>query len=437
MRQRHRGVDVMRDRLGLLLLCLMSLSGQSALAKVLTSFDYKIEESLVEVAPGRELFTRVFRGDPNLPAVVLLNGLTQDTDHWKSTVPEILKTGATVMVYDAFHQGRTLAHFVDKHRVWNQLAYRPLLPPLLFERQVRGHMDPLLPAAPIVQQAEDLKVLVAKTLGNSKVVVVGLSYGGGLNLEYAAIDSERIEAVISLAPYVEPLTEQDQIVRILIGNYLRMNPFSDANEAELYDFFLRGLVLGTYHHSEPTIMKWGSFQPYANSELARGIRHSDVSKLVKRLRPGTFHLGIAGLDSYIQRKVLEDFWESVPSKARASVTVFEGVEHKINESVGPFLGSWIAKIVTRKKYFSGGSLWSANPQSGLVKEVFGGRSLILPPSSICENVLLKPVGEGSINLPVDRIARHPAEILMHSLMQNTPANLREMSRRVARFWGML
>ncbi|MGE0764009.1 MAG: alpha/beta fold hydrolase [Bdellovibrionales bacterium] len=398
---------------------------------------YFYQEDIYEVSPGREIFARVYRGNKNLPAVVLLNGLTQDTEHWNKALPELLKSGATVILYDMFHQGRTLGHFLESRNILSKIGTRPILPPLLAEKNGVGHLEPLLPAATIEQQAADLKSLVRR-LELNKVMVVGLSYGGALALQYAVLDPDRVFKVVAMAPYVEPLAEQDQLIKGMVRTYKQTFPFARHNDVDLYDFFLRGLILSTYHLSEPTILKWGLMQPYANSELARGIRHMPSLELAEQLRPSVLHLGIAGADGYIPRSTLFGFWQKVPREVRASLTVFEGVEHKINESVGPFMGAWLATLVQGRGGFSEGRQWQAFPGKGLMVEV-GGRQgrLELPRTFACENFLLSPEGPFEKNLAIDRIARHPAEIMVRSFLSSKPAPMRQMSERVLKFWGML
>jgi pimeloyl-ACP methyl ester carboxylesterase len=366
------------------------------------------EEGYFPVGDSREVYAKVFRGDPNQPAIVLINGLTQDSDHWRSTLPEVLASGRTVVIYDAFLQGRSLERHIDKNNLWPQLGRRPILPPVMGMEALFPDPRPMLPAVPIEGQAEDLRELLAQ-LKINKATVVGLSYGGALALQYGADFPKNVENVVLVAPYVEPMAEQDQLIRFLVGYYQRAYPLIRFNEDELYDFLFRGLVLTSYHFVEPSILKWGPFQSFAVAELARGVRQMDVAHVAKRLPKDSVHLVIAGMDAYIARPSLMRFWRGVPSSARASLAVVEGVEHKVNESVGPFLGGWVRAIVDGK--VPGGQEWSGIPEKGVMRSSQGGSAIALPAADPCEN-LLRPGVPGAPNLPVDRIQRNPAEIFI-------------------------
>ena len=91
---------------------------------------------------------------------------------------------------------------------------------------------------------------------------------------------------------------------------------------------------------EPEILKWGPYQALAASELVRGIRHLDYHKLMDANFRVPTHLIIAGEDQYIPKDKLEEFWSAVPTRVRGSYLEIQGSEHKMNESVGPFLASW-------------------------------------------------------------------------------------------------
>src|SRR5688572_29878825 len=84
------------------------------------------EEGFYKVAPGREMYAKTWRGDPTQAAVVLPNGLTQDTRHWATTLEEIRKSGRTVTVYDAILEGRSLERHIDQTAAWSKLGTHPI-----------------------------------------------------------------------------------------------------------------------------------------------------------------------------------------------------------------------------------------------------------------------------------------------------------------------
>ncbi len=390
-------------------------------------------EGYFQVAEGREIYARLYRGKSNKPAIVFVNGLTQDTEHWASTLKEARRSGRSVVLFDTFHQGRSLERHIDRVGAWRKVGLQPILPPLLGYKVIFSRREPIFPAVPIEQQALDLAELL-RQLKIDRASFVGLSYGGALSLQLAADRPDLVEKLILVAPYVEPMAEQDQLIRYLMGVYRRTYPLVPLDESELYDFFLRGLVLSTYHLSEPSILKWGLFQPYAASELARGVRMMAASDLVKRLNPRVLHLVIAGLDPYIQREVLIRFWESAPKEVRASLTVVEGIEHKANESVGPFLGGMVSELLAGHREMESGHMWLGIPEKGVLKSASSSVAYLLPKSAICESKLLRPGRPSSPNLPVDRIVRNPAELLINAMKSTLPEPMRTWFENTSKFW---
>jgi len=342
-------------------------------------------------------------------------------------IPELLKSKSTVIAFDFVHQGRSLDEFVRENHLSLHTLTRPILPPLLGERVFWAGRPPLLRETPAEDQADTIEELLTKLGVAGPVHVVGLSYGGGVALQFAANYPERISSVSLLAPYVKPLAAQDELIRLLISHYHRMFPMAVINEDELYDYFLRILVISSYHFSEPTILKWGAWQPFAASELIRGIRKLDAEGLAERLPKESLHLVIAGMDPYIPETTLMEFWNSVPKSARGSLLKIVGVEHKINESVGPFIAGWTNAIVLGNPMIRYGREFIGHPVKGEAKSREGGALVNLPATPICEN-LLRPGHPNSPNLPVDRIVRYPGEDFMDRFI---PSELRNRYRRVA------
>lgn len=391
-----------------------------------------VRSGLFNVGNDRKVHARVYDGDRTKPAIVLINGLTQDQTHWERTLEELLKSGRRVITYDATYQGRSLEWHVERVKAWSNLGKRPILPPLLGLENFFSNHEPLFPEASIGEQAQELRALM-KQLDVDEATLVGLSYGGGLALQFAAEFPDRVENLVLVAPYVEPLTEQDQLIRYFVDNYQRAFPMLGVDGEELYDFFFRGLVLSTYHLSEPAILKWGPFQPYAASELARGIRRMDAKALSQKMPRQSVHLVIAGQDAYIPREVMTRFWHQIPENARASFAVFEGVEHKINESVGPFLGAWVRRIVERQPVVRSGKAFMGVPEKGYIQAVESKERIELVKTAVCER-WLGPDDSGRPGYPGDRIARHPGEIFIGYSRSLMPPPVRAWFDRVTGFW---
>jgi hypothetical protein len=257
-----------------------------------------------------------------------------------------------------------------------------------------------------------------KNLGfDGPVVLMGLSYGGGLALQMAADYPDQVAAAVLAAPYVVPLPDQDNQIRQMIKLSRQLNPtLQSVPDNDLYDLILRGMVVSTYPLIEPEITKWRPpFQAFAASELVRGIRHLSYRELLKKLRV-PLHLVIAEHDSYIPRKKLEEFWSSVPLPVRGSFLEIQGVEHKINESVGPFLAAWVWELTTNDSYLTRPGRFLGEPERGFVTEVGGFRVVQMPKTNPCETWL----SDTGIHPPVDRIRRDPVAALKSMIESANP-----------------
>ncbi len=103
------------------------------LVAVFTSFCWARQsvpafEGFVTVDQGISLYAKVMPGEPNAPIFVPLNGLTQDSDHWKDSVPVLRSKGATVVTIDLALQGRSMSSRLSAVPPYG----RPILPPPFF-----------------------------------------------------------------------------------------------------------------------------------------------------------------------------------------------------------------------------------------------------------------------------------------------------------------
>lgn len=371
------------------------------------SFSQSLEEGYAEVAPGIELFYKLYRASDEAPVIVALNGLTQDTDHWNRVLPELLKSDFTVLLFDAAFQGRSLVKYLERVDASSQLGTRPVLPPLMGFKTIWGDTEPFIPEITIADQSYYMALLLEQLAIDQKVNLFGLSYGGGFALQFAADYPEWVDNAILMAPYVSPLPSQDELIRYLQKQVKTLYPAFPYPDEELYDSLLRALVIGTYAYSEPTILRWGPFQSFAVSELVRGIRHMPSKDWVQQVPKGSLHMIIAGYDAYIPEDMMSEFWDSVPSENRGSLLRVEGVEHKLNESVGPFVASWAEKIINDHPEVKNGNLFSGIPEKGLAVNTSSDRQVLLTATPIREYLALRPRHPWAPNLPVDRIDRNP------------------------------
>lgn len=272
-------------------------------------------QGFVKVRPDRELYVDYIRAQPGRPMVVLLNGLTYSTAQFDAYARALAKRGLGVLRFDFDGMGRTL------------LRYAPSVSVYPYEQQIR-----------------DLKTLLTVMGFQPPYNIVGLSYGGGIGLGYAATFPRDIRNLLLIAPYTEPLQGQDSWIRSQIWATRQMVPMNPASDDELYDFFLHQIIYSTYPQSEPIVLE-NPFKLEGIYNLVRGIRKINANTFADRLPPGSVHLMVAVSDQYIPGVVLDNFWAKVNPAARMSRIRVYQTEHKMPEAIPDFTALWTWQVV--------------------------------------------------------------------------------------------
>lgn len=278
----------------------------------------------VTLGPQKELFVKYSPPAANMPTVVLINGLTYSTRQWENFVAPLASKGIGVLRYDPIGQGETL------------LKYAPVLAPIRIEDQI-----------------QDLYELLIKLKIKGPYNFVGLSYGGGLAAGFAAAYPKLIKNMVLMAPFTRPLEGTDNWIKAQIWATRQIFPYNKASEDDLYDYFLHQIVYATYPQAEPVILE-NPFKLEATFRLVQGIRKSRPIDWTHKIPAKALHLMIARQDQYVSVNVLDEYWDAVPEKARASRLYINGSEHKMVEAVPNFTAYWVHQILMgNSKLFKG------------------------------------------------------------------------------------
>lgn len=296
-------------------------------------------QQFVQLEPGRSLYIDWLKALPGHDTVILLNGLTYETPSWDALVSELEDSGLGVLRYDPRGMGETL----------------------ILEKGARTPFK-------IDDQARDLDKLTRKIGLTGKLNLAGLSYGGGLATAFAEHFPQRIKTAILMGPYTEPLAGQDAVIKSQIAAVRFGFPLNPATDEELYDYFLRQNVYYQFPLSEPSMLKH-PYKPEAVFQLTQGIRKYDMKKASQYFPPRSVHLLIAGVDQYIPRSVLENFWKQLPMSSRASKVLVEFSEHKLPEAVPATLAGLIKLMIGPDKKMKQGRSFIIDPVFGGTKEV--------------------------------------------------------------------
>lgn len=305
----------------------------------LTAFAGNRVESLVALPDGNQVYVDYLKASPGQPTVVLLNGLTYTTGTWRKFAEPLAKLspGTGILRYDMKGMGQTL--FTAKLPVSYTIS--------------------------LDDQVEELHLLL-QHFGLNRANLVGLSYGSGVAVAFAARYPHEVEKLILMAPYTEAVASQDRWIHSQVKATRMMNPWNPATDDELYDFFLRNLIYSTYPSAEPVVLE-NPFKLEAVFRMVQGIRKFSAAKVAHLLPANSVHLMVANQDQYLDKEALEAFWSAVPNATRASRINISFTEHKIPEAIPEYSAAWVAEIVANNPKISAGRIFTGSTWDNLAK----------------------------------------------------------------------
>lgn len=257
----------------------------------------------------------------NARTIILLNGLTYNTENWDHLVETIQDLGFGILRYDMRGMGKTFD------------ANGPVTKPI-----------------PYMSQVEDLKTLIKDMKFKEKPILMGLSYGGGIGLAFTAQYPKLVEHTVLLAPYTKPLDGQDKMFKAIISqeNMVRSFFFMPTLDPEqAYSDLLKKNVHEVYPLIEP-----GSWNPDAVFNLTEGIRVWNAlidPKVIALQDKRKITLVAAVLDQYVEYNTLVTLAGIL--EKNGSLNRFEKVwsDHKIPESNPYILDQLLQDIFTELK----------------------------------------------------------------------------------------
>jgi pimeloyl-ACP methyl ester carboxylesterase len=290
----------------------------------------------VNIGSAQELYVEYKAAEAGYPTIVLVNGLTYSTKQWDAMTDELLAQDSKygILRYDMRGQGQTLLRYA----------------PALYE-------------IPVLEQVEDLRrVLVHFDVENDSYLV-GLSYGGAIAVMYESLYPRSVKGVISIAPYVKPLTAQDTWIRSQIWFTRNTNPANPFTDDELYDYFLKQIVYSTYPSVEPIVLE-NPFKLEGVYKMVKGIRHHELYDFLDNLSPQSTTLVVAVEDQYVEQELYDDVWSQMPDHAKRARFLVTDTEHKIPEAIPAYAAGLVLEIVKGNPYIKGGNTFEGFPRTG-------------------------------------------------------------------------
>ena len=307
------------------------------------------KKGFVEIRPGRSLYVEQKLAAPGKPTLILTNGLTYSTEQWAPLVKaiEAHDPGLGLVLYDMVGMGQTL------------LANKPVNYEIPFNDQVL-----------------DLKDLFDHLKIAGPVSLLGLSYGGAVDLSYATRFPNDFEQIIVQSPFLGRIPAQDAWVKDKVNMNHLLYPWDPRTEDELYAWYLRVLITSTFPSAEPIILE----NPYKLEAVFRMVKGSldwNAIQAAGRLPKAKLHLMTGEKDEYVPADWQQAFWAATPVAARASNLLIKGAKHKFPEDFPDFTARWVLDIVHHRANLFDGQTFIGDPraQTTTVKE------------SVCETAL--------------------------------------------------
>lgn len=266
---------------------------------------------------SKELYVDYLAPKIGRPTIVILNGLTYSTLQWEVMTFFLKDKGLGVVRYDMDGQGQTL------------LKYG-------FKSEPYAYTDQIL----------DLDKLLSVMSIQAPYNLAGLSYGGGIAAAYGFKYPEKVKNLILMAPYTQPLQQQDQWIKSQIWSTRIQFPYNPYSDEQLYDYFLRQICYTTYPSVEPIVLE----NPYKLEgvfRMTQGIRKFNVIEEVNKFPKKSVYLVIAKNDQYIPAEVLENFWNAIPDSAKVEKIYVENSEHKIPEAKPKIAAEIVDRIISK------------------------------------------------------------------------------------------
>ena len=303
-------------------------------------------KGFVNIRPDSRLWVEQRAAQNGRPTLFVANGLTYSTTQWQALVASLDKIDPDLglVLYDMVNMGKTLLDRV------------PDIPEVMFDDQMR-----------------DLKDLYTTLNIPGPKYLIGLSYGGGLVLNYLASYPNDFERVIAEAPYLRPLADQDNFIKNEVTGYKLMFPFDPRSKQDLYDIFLRDFVYKFFPLAEPVLLE-NPFKTEGVYRMVQGSETWEVRNVMDNYPAGKLFLVVGDKDQYIPLADQTQFWRELKSSAKASMVIIRGASHKLPEVVPDFDAQLIVQILNGNPALNQGLTF----QGDLLKGQLTSDNLVIP-----------------------------------------------------------
>ncbi len=309
-----------------LLVCVQSVSAHTP----------AFTKRFVQIRTGRKLYVEHRPAAAGRPTLFLLNGLTYSTKQWDLLVTALdqIDPHIGLVLYDMVGMGETL------------LANAPANYEIPFDDQI-----------------QDLKDLHTVLKIPGPTFLAGLSYGGGMVLDYLALYPDDFTQFIAMSPFLARLPEQDKWIKDKVEWNHILYPFDPRSDEELYNWYLQVLINSTYPAAEPIILE-NPFKLEAVYRMVKGALNWNAVAVAPGFKGAKLHLMSGEADAYVPLASQLEFWQKVPPAAHLSAIIIKAAPHKLPEALPVFTARWLMQILNGNSDLQKGLIFNGDPQQG-------------------------------------------------------------------------
>jgi len=287
----------------------------------------------------RSLYVEYDAPLPGSPTLILLNGLSDRTESWDRLVSAFKEPGYGFLRFDFRGQGRSLEWEIQEHGAFDE-------------------------SVSVEDQSQFLEQILHYFGITEPLQIVGMSYGGGVALHFAAHHSGRVKKLILVAPYVIRLDHALPLQRMWAGQIEMMRgmglfPASSFEAAQRwYHQFLNHYMDHRFRRAivDEAVRK-------ACIQLTFGIMKFNAFPLFGSLPDLSVHLISGGRDTLVPRGLYSEVWSRLPRTVKQSWLQIEDGEHLLFEQYPEYLASWIERIIQEDSRIAGGQKFSGRGYS--------------------------------------------------------------------------
>ncbi len=280
-------------------------------------------QGLIKTSRETYLYTSIILGDPKKEDLLILGGITYDTDRSISIIRKLNNEGYNLIAVDLLGQGRTLYYNLTMQAGSS------------LKNDITSNM-----------QVTELLKLLARLKPKNPINILGVSYGGAIAAMAVKKRPTLFNNLLLVVPY---------IAEIDFYSIFRLNPFFDAYRDSLIkkvltDKFLLDDILKGEIESKYRIDISNNFQSEyleALFRLTKGLEKLDLRQIFQDIHTKV-HLLVKKDDPEVSNSLHEEAWRRLSINSQGSFTITDEGDHSLIDSAPPTTARWVHEIISTR-----------------------------------------------------------------------------------------